>query len=987
MPAPRAALKSVALALPFLILLVPLPALAAAPPCRPCAGLSVEQPFALDAALAEAPALADGARFYATWDQVLLEPASPAPAHALAARGATPWVRLIFSTPAPLLEHADALQLELDAAAAFAESRIPRAHFQIVWRPGGEMPNTATELPPTDLAFLVKRAAVALSGVDPDARILVGPLSADTSWLARFFSQEVAAYLDGAVFRYGSAGLPEAVRAVHSLAPGTALVLDHQPLPDPARAILAAAARGAANGFAVVLFESSTSPTAADLEPFVLLANEFQGDLSLDPGTAPTGRGEGGRGESWSFVRGEDLSLRVIAEVPPGATSWELTFPDSQLRSPQRVLPDGDAETLVSSRQAASLEVRIEAPTAVELLRLERVGVEELEGLAEEVTITGERQVEVAEILRRLQAVEDAQNRRLRHWQAINSTTLRFQAASGVQAVEATFEGEIFLRPGQPFDWAWQQFYLNGVRWRGDRIPELPLVQPEKAAALPLEILLTRDYRYELQGTARLDGRDCWVIDFAPATPVDGRTLFRGTVWVDRATHTRVRTRAVQLGLAGDVLSNEETIDYSVVDEQGTPTPRDTPGAFVLPLRTTGQQILSIVNATTVVERQVVLSQVRINGPEFDSRREAVLASDATMVRDTDAGLRYLSKDGAAPGERIVQEGFDTNRLFLLGGVFYDDSLDYPLPLAGVNWFDLDLFGRGGQLNAFFAGVLGTVSYAEPRFLDTRMDLGGDLFVLGVATADQLWRGEVEAIDQEVEIRPASAAVNAGLPLGSFTKLSATARLSYSDYGRTDDTAPEFVLPEDHTTTTFGLGLQFARSGYRLNLRGAWSQRSTWDFWGLPDSSTWDPAHRDYATWELAASKSWYLSGFRKFGLELNWSDGEDLDRFSKFQFGFFGGNRVHGYQIGKVRAESAVAAHVTYGFELGNLLRLEAVGDAAWATDTESGLDRELLAGVGVQGTFMGPWDTLVAIDIGAPVEGPDDGVVVYLVFLKLFD
>ena len=56
-------------------------------------------------------------------------------------------------------------------------------------------------------------------------------------------------------------------------------------------------------------------------------------------------------------------------------------------------------------------------------------------------------------------------------------------------------------------------------------------------------------------------------------------------------------------------------------------------------------------------------------------------------------------------------------------------------------------------------------------------------------------------------------------------------------------------------------------------------------------------------------------------------------------------------------------------------------------ATDETSGLDQELLAGVGLQGTFIGPWDTLVQIDLGTPVAGPDDGIVAYVVFLKLFN
>jgi hypothetical protein len=128
------------------------------------------------------------------------------------------------------------------------------------------------------------------------------------------------------------------------------------------------------------------------------------------------------------------------------------------------------------------------------------------------------------------------------------------------------------------------------------------------------------------------------------------------------------------------------------------------------------------------------------------------------------------------------------------------------------------------------------------------------------------------------------------------------------------------------------------------------------------------------------------LPSFQKVGFEVDYASGQDLDRFSKYQFGFFGGTRVHGYQSSRVRATDVLAAHGSYGFEIGQALRLEGVGDVAWATDEETGLDNELLAGLGIQGSFMGPWQTLVNLDLGVPVAGPDDGFVVYLVFLKLF-
>ena len=136
----------------------------------------------------------------------------------------------------------------------------------------------------------------------------------------------------------------------------------------------------------------------------------------------------------------------------------------------------------------------------------------------------------------------------------------------------------------------------------------------------------------------------------------------------------------------------------------------------------------------------------------------------------------------------------------------------------------------------------------------------------------------------------------------------------------------------------------------------------------------------------MEASKSWYPGPFQRLGLEAGYYSGDNLDRFSKYEFGFFGGTRVHGYQSSRVRAEEAWAAHLSYGFGLGEGLRLDAVADAAWATDEASRLSDELLAGVGLAGTFMGPWQTIVNLDFGVPVAGPDDGFVVYLVFLKLF-
>ncbi|HSL84472.1 MAG TPA: hypothetical protein VLF66_16995, partial [Thermoanaerobaculia bacterium] len=157
--------------------------------------------------------------------------------------------------------------------------------------------------------------------------------------------------------------------------------------------------------------------------------------------------------------------------------------------------------------------------------------------------------------------------------------------------------------------------------------------------------------------------------------------------------------------------------------------------------------------------------------------------------------------------------------------------------------------------------------------------------------------------------------------------------------------------------------------------------------WGFPGNPEFSEDHEDYLLWGVSAAKTFHLPKFQKIGLELAYVDGQDLDRFSKYGFGFFGDTRVHGYPAGEVRAERAYLGHVSYGFELGQLFRVEAVADAALATDPLAGLDDELLAGVGLQGTFMGPWQTVVTLDVGKAVEGPADGFGAYVAFLKLFE
>ncbi len=193
---------------------------------------------------------------------------------------------------------------------------------------------------PTEYAFLLKRAAVAVTGAQTDAQVATGPLPADAAGLKAFYAEDVAAYLEAVTLQpAGAEDLEAAIAAVQELDPGRPLVLDALPLPEPQAdpaEVIAFAARNAVLGIDLTLFRAPGLETARlipVLAPFALLAREFKGDLSYDPGSAPTGAEA-----SWAFVRGEDLSLRVIVLVPRNARGGDpavLRFP----ASPARALP------------------------------------------------------------------------------------------------------------------------------------------------------------------------------------------------------------------------------------------------------------------------------------------------------------------------------------------------------------------------------------------------------------------------------------------------------------------------------------------------------------------------------------------------------------------------------------------------------------------------------------------------------------------------
>ncbi|HEY0371227.1 MAG TPA: hypothetical protein VGD79_04465 [Thermoanaerobaculia bacterium] len=700
-----------------------------------------------------------------------------------------------------------------------------------------------------------------------------------------------------------------------------------------------------------------------------------------------------------TFVRGEDLRTMLIARGDAASASI-LSLPAERYTKPRRI--DASGEKAITDTGTRNGRLLVGTPPAKDAYAVVVDYTEKPDPTAvkETVNVATERGITVEEIIRNHQSYDAYQESIQPRYIARNTTKLRFEIGGGAEALEAAITGDYFSDPlgegTSKADWVWSEFFINGVKWKYGKMPELPLIQPEKVTQLPLDIHLSNEYRYELVRLTDLDGYRVYEVRFAPPPNApETLPLYRGTVWIDARTWARVRIAMVQLNLKGEILSNEERVDFAPFSRE-TKQPLaiadaakiDARELIWLPATVNAQQVISAAGRANVVQRETTFTNFRVDPQEFAQLLASASASDARMVRETESGLRYLEKRG--DGERVVKEGFDTSQLFMLGGVHHDAGLEYPVvPLGGINYFNVNLFNKGIQTNVFFAGVVVAANATHPNVANTRTNVGADFFGIAVPVSNTMYRsgadGIEERLDETVKNVPLGLTLRAGHPVFQFGKIDVSLGIAHSTYQRSEDTAADFVVPSDTFTFSPGVSFTYARHGYTLSSFYDYSTRSEWEPWG--NLAEYDPDQKTFMRYGGSIGKSFFLPKFQRIGVDVNYLSGQRLDRFSKYELGFFGSQRVHGVRSGSVRAEEAIIGHLSYGFVLSEQFRLEAFYDHALIDDTSAGFAREPFQGIGIAGQTVGPYGTLVRLDIGKSIgRNAQDGFVANVVFLKLF-
>ncbi len=572
------------------------------------------------------------------------------------------------------------------------------------------------------------------------------------------------------------------------------------------------------------------------------------------------------------------------------------------------------------------------------------------EAVVDRSEVAAERQLSVEEIIARHQQQQRAQDALVRSYIATVRMDQHFRPTMTDPGYDVSSVNRYFVS-GDDVEWEELSFSVNGTKWGPDR-PAFPLLQAEKVLSLPLQLRFDSDYRYRLAGTERVGDFDCYVVRFEPA--VEGHSLYRGTVWIERRTFARVKVQAVQTALSAPVVSNEEIQTFAPVATVGN-------RPIFLFTGLTARQIMLIAGRNLLVEKSVTFTDFQVNPSGFEGSRAEARRSDRIMYRETDRGLRYYVKDG---DQRVVSERATRSARAMAMGVTLDPSYAFPLPILGINYLNFEFHGPDTQLAVLFAGVLAAGNVQRPKMGSTPFDGSIDFFAIAVPSSDRLYDASGEHEKERLLTWPLTTGANIGWQYTPFQKVSGSYQFRFDGFTRDVTTSEDYVVPASTITNGFGGGWEYRRGGYSAVANGAWFSRVGWKPWGAPDALA--PLRPSYVKYSASVSRDFYFNVFHKIHVNGAWFGGRDLDRFAQYQFGMFDDTRIHGVPASGVRFQELGTVRGSYSFNIFEQYRLDLFLERAWGRDRTFDKTWQPITGLGAAVNLRAPWNTMLRADFG---------------------
>jgi hypothetical protein len=654
----------------------------------------------------------------------------------------------------------------------------------------------------------------------------------------------------------------------------------------------------------------------------------------------------GGR-ELATALRSGDLA--TVVGLPRGFAGGEVAVPGSWY---------GQATLLAGGRQAIPLRRRGEAMVAT-LPALPVGGVlvvlrpVESGSAFERVEVNAERLPSAAEVLARHQRAVARQERLVPRWKAEQRLLVRVWVAQLARSFEVVLVGPAFRERGVGTDWEVARAWVDGVAWDPDALPDLPLLEPKRPPVPPLALRLEPTYRYELRGLGQRQGRHCYVLTFTNGGA--GGVLRRGTAYIDAASFGLVELEENAEKLPGEVKATHSLTRYRPMNFSGE--------LLWLPSHVVADDLLSAFGGTATVHRELELSNVVLDPRGFVSERSAAYARPHRMFRDTPGGIVALVPDGH--GGRTVGEVGRQSQRFLIGGVVSDPGLSYPVPFGGLQIQDFNFRGKNEQLRLLVAGVVNDGAWTKPYGSG---ELSLRAFVQLLPFSSAVWVRGRELKGEELEVQRQSVGVSMATSVG-FARILLDLGVDRWDFGRTDHTASDFVVPAHTFEGVARLEGSATLGAATLVVTGEAGRRKTWHAWGVGGSEVARPS---WQRGRVALVYEKTLFALAKLHLDGEYWTGRNLDRFSAPSPARFGNAHIAGIASNRVVAERLTVVRGSLAFPLSPKVRGQAGMDLGWVRDRRSGYEARPLSGVWVGFTSPGPWGTLVQGNVGFPLATP---------------
>jgi hypothetical protein len=531
---------------------------------------------------------------------------------------------------------------------------------------------------------------------------------------------------------------------------------------------------------------------------------------------------------------------------------------------------------------------------------------------------------------------------------------------------EVALEGPAFRDSSLGTDWEIARAWVDGVEWRVEDLPDLPLIEPERPRVPPFALRLEPGWHYELRGAGERDGRPCWELTFTSREAGDAARS--GTAWLDRETFGLVALEERAERLPGEVRSTHAVTSYRRLDLGDVPA--------WLPVSVVADDLVAAFGGTATVRRELELRDLEVRPPGFVAGRSAAWAGSHRMWRERPQGTVKLVPDGR--GGRVEGSGEERAQWFLLGGLFWDPGLDYPLPVIGVQGQDFHFRDRDEQLRVLIGGVINDAAWTVRRG-QTELTLRG--FVQLLAFENSYFEGGEEVEGEAVKTSRQRLGFGVARPFGPV-RLALEADAVWLGFSRADDTAADFVVPADTLEGVLRLEATAPLGATTLSASIEGGHRLDWQPWGIAGA---EPLLEEWRRWRLAAVHEVTPFPLAKLHLDAQLLGGADLDRFSAYTPARFTGLRLRGIASDLLVAERVAAVSGSLALPLSRRVRGEVGVGAAWARDQESGYDAEPLVGVGVGVSVHGPWRTLLKAEVAYPVLTPGErGPVVEFTLLR---